>query len=299
MRHGPGFRESAAMNGLRRGFVLAAAALGLLVLAWLARSPTSPDEPTDLPRDALPPLPAWQAPGASAQEPLPQPPRAEEITDFITGSRERFRSALPDRWQLALHEGRLLGADGALALARGSGQSPTEPARLAVMLAVAEALTEAARHNDFARAEELLAALREEERAVPEIAAAARAVAAREAAWARDPQRGQRITGAIAAAEAGLAAADAAGLEAALAAAALIATEDPDHASAGEVRAQVATRARDAWRAALDAGDWQGVEAWAAWTALNLAEGQRAELAAATRAARERRAAPAPADTAR
>jgi hypothetical protein len=242
----------------------------------------------------LPELPRWQPGEADSARALPEAPAPAALADFLAEADARFAARLPDRWRLALIEGRLDGPEGALALARATGLPVSDPVRQGLLRALAVEVSERARKNDFAGAETLLAALLPEEAAAGGIPEARELLAGRLARWQADPERARHITESVAAAEAALAEASPASLAAALAHIGALRALDPEHGAVASLGAAVRQLARSAWQAALAAGDWPAIERWSAWAERHLPEGERRELAAATRAARDRRAAPSP-----
>lgn len=274
------------------GVLLVVGSILALALVWFdGLAPHPAPAPTS--RTDLPSLPAWRAADAGTPQALPAAPADAEIKAFVAGARSRFEATLPDRWRLALVEGRLLGPVGALALARGSGLPVGDPARQAVLASVAAEVIARARNNDFTGAEALLEALLAEEREATAIVAARARLADRRARWQQDPARAARITEYAEQARDGIAHGHPAALAAALAAVAHMAKEDPEHLEVTALRAAITRRALAAWRSALEAGDWSALGVWSAWASLHLPEDERRELAAATRAALDRKAAPA------
>ncbi|HAZ61396.1 MAG TPA: hypothetical protein DCY89_07485 [Gammaproteobacteria bacterium] len=284
------------MSGWQRA--LKGAGVGLVVLlgiAWFARlTPGPTDNKAPEPGPPPPPLPAWEEGRAGPSRALPEPPTQAETRDFLAGANARFDATLPDRWRLALREGRLLGPTGALALSRASALPLDHDARQQVLTAVARAIATQARRDDFVAAEALQAALLPDEAVAAGIPEAITLLGKRRARAAHDPERAARVAAAVEVATEAVAQGSPTKLTEALAALDAVQREDPEHGAIGDLTGAITLRARSAWEAALGASDWPAIDSWSVWAERHLPEAERRDLAAATRAARDRRAAPAP-----
>ncbi len=285
-----------AVSEWRRALKRAALVLfAILAVTWFARLTPGPSgNRSPEPGSPLPPLPAWQESRAGTPRALPEPPTAAETREFLAGTNARFAATLPDRWRLALIEGRLLGPTGALALTRASALPLDHPARQQVLAAVAQTIALKARHDDFAAAEALQAALLPDEALAAGVPKALALLHERRSRAARDPERAARVAAAVEVATEAIAQGSPAKLTAALAAVDAVRREDPEHGAVADLTGAITLRARSAWEAALATPDWPAIDAWSAWALRHLTEAEQLDLAAATRAARDRRADPAP-----
>lgn len=270
--------------------ILALLLLGLAL--WVSQPASVP--PMSSAEEIAPILPGWDAASAHPMPALPHSPATPNVVAAQTEHADRDARQRADRYALALAQGRFLGPEGAIALARVAPLATDANAQAELALALSGAVMAAAGENDFLTAETLLSHIDAATASHPALLEAAAVLTARQTYAAADPARTAKLASDLTALNQRVIAPEPGGVAEAFARLPSLAALDPEHRGPARLRSGLVAATLKAWSSAIDAGDELAEQAWSSVASQHLSAEERADLEAAARAARERRQSPQP-----